>query len=245
MSDMATVRQLVIEQWKLDRSGADDEFVNQSICQALVSLRPMPLTFNVGTFSMDTIADQANYAKATKGGATANLLPWDFWGVIGSQLRVDEEKGGDPNSYYRLKETDPGALDREAWNTTQSDRPTQYTIWSEQLWLNPPPDSIDEISGRYLQDLDTPVPIYASSTWNYVGSDGSNINKSTFTNAWFTRAFDVLVAKAAMHYFGRHERNVKNQNAAGTAYAIALAELKKEAAPLVTTGQIKPSMGNM
>lgn len=243
MSDMATVRQAVIEQWKLDASGNADEHVNQSICQALVKVRPMPLTFNVGSFTLDTVADQASYAKATKGGATANLLPWDFWGVIGNQIRLDDAKGGDANTFYVLEQTDPAEFDLEVWATVSSSLPTRYTVWDEKLWLNPPPDSVDELAGRYLQDLDTPTPKYSGGSWTYIGADGNAINTSTFTNTWFTRGFDVLVARAAVQYFGRFERNEKNAAAAGTAFSIALAELKQEAAPLYTAGKTRPFMG--
>ena len=241
MSDMATVRRAVIEEWKIDRSGSADELINRALMQALVSLRPMPFTFNAGTFSLTTVADQASYAKATKGGSTTNLLPWDFWGVIGHQVRLDHGNAG--SDLTALEETDPATFDLEVWQTSTSGRPVRYTVWNEKLWLNPAPDGVDGLYGRYLKDLETPTPIYSASTWNYVGANGSNIDKDTFTNDWFTRGFDVLVARVAMQYFGRFERNVKNQAAAGTAYAVALGELKREAAPLLTVGKLRPFMG--
>jgi hypothetical protein len=246
MSDIATVRQAIVEEWKVDASGAADELLNRSLCQALVALRPMPFTFNVDTLSLDTVADQASYAKAPNlAGETANLLPWDFWGILGHQLSIDNGKGGTAATRSVLRETDPGALDREIWATEQSDTPTHYTIWNEKLWINPPPDSVDEITGRFIKNLGTPVPIYASGTWNYVNDlDDANIDKDTFTNDWFTRAFDVLVARVAMQYFGRFERNQKNQVAAAQAFNLALAELKAEAAPFTTAGSISPFMGN-
>ncbi len=244
MSDMATVRQAVIEGWKLDASGAADELVNRAICQALRALRPMVFTFNTSTFTLDTLADQISYAKATKGGATDNLLPWDFWGVVGQQVRLDHEKGGTPLSYSKLTEVDPADLDRRRWETNQSGLPDRYTVNDETLWINPPPDSIDELSGRYLKDLETPVPKYAASAWTYIGADAAAINSSTFTNAWFTRGYDVLTARTAMKYFSEFERNKSNQQSAEVAYGVALAELRREAAPLITMGQIRPFLGS-
>lgn len=244
MSDWGTVRAATTDEWNLDATGDADDFLDRAIAQTLVHLRPLPFTFNIGNFILETVIGQSAYPKSSGTGQDANKLPGNFWGIIGHRITLDPNQTG--TQVRNLTETDAGEFFQIADQTIHNRIPDRYTFWDETVHINPPPQSVDDLSGRYIQDLGTPTPKFESGgspEWTYLDRDGSAVDTDTFTNEWFTRAFDVMVARVAAQYFTRHERNVKNKAAAQEAYSTAMKELRREAAPLLTVGSMKPFMG--
>ncbi len=244
MSDVATIRQAIIEDYRVDASGAADEHLNRGIFQALADLRPFEEHINQGEFTFDTIVDQASYGIATgkSGDPTANLLPFDFRGILGQYLRFDYDK---TDTDFPLYEATLSQFDPAAWRTSDlSGRPVWYMFYQNELWLGPRvPDTISEVGGRYLKDLETPVLKYVDPNWTYIGADGLAITVDAFTNAWFTIAPDVLTSRAAWQYFTRHDRDATAAGAANSDYEASMSVLKRNRMHRLTMGRIAPFLG--
>lgn len=244
MANWRTLRRAVQEDYRISLGGDVDEQLNRAVCAALRDVRPLEFPWNTGTFTFDTIADQSSYAIATKGGATANLLRWDFFGVLGKEISLLHEKtaGTVPRI---LEEWDGDQTKVELWTRITSGLPDVWSYYDNKLWLGPQaPDSIDEIEGRCLLDLETPYPSAdASFAWTYIGADGAAVDTDTFTNSWFTEALDVLEHRTAWRFYTTHDRDAKAAAAALASYDRALADLERQRGPKQVIGRGVPFLG--
>lgn len=257
MSDMATVRQAVLEEWKLPDQTTPDVVtheVNRCICAALADLRPYSFWFNTARFTLETVASQQSYGRNDYGGSVATKLPWGFWAVAQTPLYLDHEKAGGTTQYYtHIDVVDLGIFDELDSRTTQSGRPEWAAVRQRQLDLIPIPDSADYVRGVAVLDLGTPVPRYDTGAWEYhlhqpSGAEvaAAGINTSTFATAWMTEAaaFDVLVARTAMVYLRRFARDQDLGAVAEQQYLLALAALKRNDAAQIRLGELEPWMGD-
>lgn len=73
----------------------------------------------------------------------------------------------------------------------------------------------------------------------------AGVDPATFSTRWFTEpsGFDVLVARAALQYFLRFDRDNEQSNRAQSALAGAMLSLRKTQATQLTLGEIEPWMG--
>jgi hypothetical protein len=240
MADMATVRQMVADDWKESATNLADE-INTSICQALIDLRPTETSFNVGTFSFDTVVDQQDYVRHVKGVAKGDdEIRWDFWGVRGKELKLDVGKAG--TDIRILREDTDDRIDRYTWLWNQSSVPSRYAVLSRGIKLAQPASSVDTVSGSCLLDLETPYPKYTGGAWTYIGADGNAINTSTFTNAWFTNCAQLIASRAAYRMLNNHLHDQKRAAMALGAYQSELRDLIKGEAASISMGSIRPSL---
>jgi len=172
MANVLTVRKMVALEWNENDSGNNTDLLNIAICRALRDLRPKVFSFNIGKFSLTTVVGQESYAIATRGESETNLLPWDFRGLIGSQIHLSV--AGASSNVRTMEIESPDEYERYSNQFNTNSVPSLATFQKRSLYLTPSPISTDTVTGEYLKDLDTPYPRYnnALSSWEYVGSRG-------------------------------------------------------------------------
>lgn len=217
MTDMATVRQGITEIYEIPLSGNHATRLNLAISMALQDLRPLRFQWNVEEFSLVTSASQANYAKGTVGAEAAAELPGDLLAIQGPSLRVSIANADYPidkiprAEYQRLR---PSMAEKS---------PGSWAFWNDELWLLPIPGAVYTIAGHAHMDLGTPLPAYAAATWT-LEVWGSSIDLSTYTNAWFTKAFHPLTHRTAYYY-----KKLFQKDPEGAEYARTVAEEQLQA----------------
>lgn len=170
--DWSSVREAVYDEFLRLRgaqSSLSTDVLNRAIAQSLAGLRPMGFWFNTADLALDTVVDQKTYLRNSYADTTATKLPWGFWRPVSDRLILDHEKQGNLN-LYDIEEREPTAWDRLDRTYRTSNRPDFWTLKGErELWITPAPDSVDQIQGRYIADLGTPLPWYdrGAGAWVY------------------------------------------------------------------------------
>lgn len=160
--DFLTVRAYVRDAWKIPDAAAENTRLNRAICEVLKRVRSEETSFNRGQMSFTTVAAQATYARANGAGG-ANLLPYDYRGVLGRDLF------NTTNSVERRIEARGLRQVRRLHNSAGPDTGPPRIFASESRTLDfwPTPDGAYSIEGPYLRDLGTPVPRYMDSNATY------------------------------------------------------------------------------
>lgn len=190
--------------------------VGIAICEALKFNRKNLYYFNEKRAELATKEDEYAYD-----------LPSDFLGFVGGVYYTPS--GSDGSFRFQLKEATTDEVESYRFSGNDynsfatSGRPLLYSVdmVGKRLIVAPVCSTSDEkIEFRYLSDLGSPRYRYASSAWAFYEGDTENAiaDTSTYTNAWFTEAFDLTMWRALYYlwssiYGGTEESAAKAQTA--------------------------------
>lgn len=212
MSDLRTAREYLAQMFEIPTSGEHPTKLNLCLSKALHDLRPLRFQWNVAEWTLTTVIAQDSYPKSTAASPAAAELPRDLLAIQGPTLQISV--GGSlwplelisPAEYERLKSSIPTRA------------PNTWRYWDNEFWPFPVPDAALVITGRYHQDLGTPLPIYDGANWTFEVF-GSAIDENTFSNSWFTEAFFPLCNQAGAYY-----RKLYSKDPAGAQQAAEVAQ---------------------
>lgn len=202
MSDLASLRAILKSEVK-----SNSPYVDAAIYTALTKLRSEPLYINMAKWNFYTEASEKRYP-----------LPKDYVSIRGRVYCTPS--GSDERSNYELLPKTVDELEDMKYSSLDFDsfvyegNPRHYGVdYSGKEFVLFPIPSItgDNIFFRYTKDLGTPklsvsitssTPPSNTATMTLLSPDGGTL-ESTFTNAWFTEAFDLVRAFALYNLWTR------------------------------------------
>lgn len=173
---------------ELHRFGsADEDTIKRAICRAIFHYEDTHLKFNNATYDITLTAGTLAYGEESAAGA-ADGYPSDFkkvlnLSIVHSGYTYPTMIGLNIRDFRKVQEL-----------STSRGYPCEYTIFDDEILLNPAPSDAFTLRLDYIQDLGVPVAKYEDGAWTYT-YNGTAITDAT-TNAWFTEGEDLIAERS-------------------------------------------------